>query len=131
MAQLRTLSVHILVYTELMQAVQDLSSAMHKFHKQFNDKARQLVLQLKATKKRMEGAQICFHIQNILLKLTHPQELRERFYWPGIPSLLKHPNQYYILSLCDTHTVTVEGLATAKAVLENGKENKDKVFTEG
>src|SRR6266851_5834991 len=126
-ARLRMLSMCIPVYTELMQAVQDLSSAMHKFHKQFNDKARQLVLQLKATKKRMEGAQICFHIQNILLKLTHPQELRERFYWPGIPSLLKHPNQYYILSLCDTHTVTVEGLATAKAVLENGKENKDKV----
>jgi hypothetical protein len=44
------------VYAELMQAVQDLSSAMHKFHKWFNDKAGQLVLQLEATKKRMEGA---------------------------------------------------------------------------
>jgi len=74
-ARLRMLSMCIPVYTELMQAVQDLSSAMHKFHKQFNDKARQLVLQLEAMKKRMEGAQMCSRVQNVLLELTCSREL--------------------------------------------------------
>ncbi len=125
------LSTRIPVYAKLVQAVQDLSSAMHKFHKQFNNKAGQLVLQLEATKKRMEGAWMCSRVQNILLELTHSWELWGRFYWPRIPSLLKHPNQHYILSLCDACTITVEGLVTAKVALEDGKENTDDVFTRG
>jgi len=36
--RLRSLCAHIPVYLELAQDVQELASAMHKFHKSFNDK---------------------------------------------------------------------------------------------
>jgi hypothetical protein len=38
-AQLQSLSAHIPVYSELIKTVQDLSKAMHKFYKSFNNKA--------------------------------------------------------------------------------------------
>ena len=43
---------------------------MHKFHKAFNDKASHLVLQLKATKQWIEGAQIQSWVQNTLLNMV-------------------------------------------------------------
>ena len=74
-AQLQTFSVCIPVYSELMQAVQELSSAMHKFHKTFNNKAGQLVLQIKATKKRIGNAQVWVRVQNALIELACGQQL--------------------------------------------------------
>jgi len=71
------------------------------------------------------------HVQNILLELTCSQELRGRFYWPGIPSQLEHPNWHYIPSLCDAHTVAIKGFASAKTMPENGNKNKDEVLTRG
>jgi len=73
--QRRTFSTRIPVYSELMQAVQELSSAMHKFHKTFNNKAGQLVLQIKATKKRIGNAQVWVRVQNALIELARGQQL--------------------------------------------------------
>jgi len=58
-ARLRMLSTRILVYLELIQAMQGLFNIVHKFHKAFNDMVGQMVLHLEATKKRMADTQIC------------------------------------------------------------------------
>jgi len=108
-AQLQTLNACIPVFSELIQAVQELSNAMHKFHKAFNDKASHLVLQLEATKWRMEGARIQLRVQNALLELARAGDLRGRFYWSGLPGLLEHPNRHYLPSLCDACTITAQG----------------------
>jgi hypothetical protein len=42
--RLRTLVTCIPVYAELVQAVQELSNAIHKFQKYFNDKTSQVVI---------------------------------------------------------------------------------------
>lgn len=56
--RLHALAMHIPVYSELARVVQELSDAMHKFQKDFNDRTGQMVIQLKATKRHMEEAQI-------------------------------------------------------------------------
>jgi len=74
---------------------------------------------------------MCSHVQNVLLELTCSQELWGRFYWPRILGQLEHPNWHYIPSLCDAHTIAVEGFVPAKTTLENGNKNIDEVFTRG
>jgi len=110
LAEVRWLRMHcarIPVYLELAQDVQELASAMHKFHKSFNDKAGQMVIHLEATKKRMEQARLCLHIQKALLELAWEKQLQGRFYWSGLLGMVKHSNRQYLPSLCKAHTVTV------------------------
>jgi hypothetical protein len=83
---------------------------MHKFHKVFNDRASQMVLQLEATKRRLEGARVQVHVQNALLKLACMGELWGRFYWTGLLGLLEHPNQHYLPSLCGACTIMAQGV---------------------
>jgi len=73
--QLRTLCARIPVYAKLVQSVQDLSTAMHKFHKHFNDQVGQMVVQLEATKGRMEKARVHARIQQELSELVKNREL--------------------------------------------------------
>jgi hypothetical protein len=47
--RLRTLIAHVWIYSELAQAMQELSDAIHKFQKCFNDKTSQVIIQLKET----------------------------------------------------------------------------------
>ncbi len=91
---------------------------MHKFHKSFNDKASQLVLQLKATKKQMKDAWICLWVQHSLLELVRGNKLKGRFYWSGLPRLLKYPNWHYLPSLCDAREITALETSRGKATIE-------------
>jgi hypothetical protein len=94
-AQLRTLVTCILIYSELTQAIQELSNAVHKFQKHFNDKTGQVVIQLEATKKHMEAAHIPTHVQATLLNLTCLRQLQGQFYWPYIPSMPENPRRHH------------------------------------
>jgi hypothetical protein len=60
---LHMLIVHVPVYAVLICSVQELSEAVHKFQKGFNEKMSQVILQLDTTKKHMEDMQIksCIH----------------------------------------------------------------------
>jgi len=117
-ARLQSLSACIPMYLELIKTVQDLSKAMHKFHKSFNDKASQLVLQLEAMKKQMEDAQICSWVQHSLLKLMRGNKLKGRFYWSGLPGLSEHPNWHYLPSLCDAREITALGTSGGKVMIK-------------
>ena len=69
-ARLCTIVGCIPIYAKLTRLVQELSEAVYKFQGGFNEKVRQLVTQLEATKGCMEAAQIrsCMHVA--LTKLT-------------------------------------------------------------
>jgi hypothetical protein len=87
--------MHIPIYSKLTQAIQELSNAVHKFQKHFNDKTSQVVIQLEATKKHMEAAHILTCVQATLLDLMHSRQLQGQFYWPYIPGMPKNPRQHY------------------------------------
>jgi hypothetical protein len=95
-ARLCTLVTHVPVYAELAQAMQELSNAVHKFQKYFNDKTSQVVIQLKATKQCMEAANIPARTQAALFDLACSCKLQGRFYWPHIPGILENPRQHYL-----------------------------------
>ncbi len=94
-ARLCTIVGHVPVYAKLTRSVQELLEAIHKFQKGFNEKVRQLVTQLKATKGCMKAAQIRSHTHIALTELTQSQEVHRRFYWPELPGMLENPNWHY------------------------------------
>jgi len=57
-AQLCTLVAQVPIYTELVQNIQELLEAVHKFQKSFSDQAGQTIIQLEAMKHQMETAHI-------------------------------------------------------------------------
>src|SRR5216683_3996784 len=112
---LRTLCTCIPVYAKLVQSVQDLSTAMHKFHKHFNDQVGQMVMQLEATKGQMEKARVRARIQQELSELVQNRELRGKLYWPGLLGIPEHPNRHYLPLLLSTYTVTNQNTNTGEA----------------
>jgi hypothetical protein len=89
------LVTHIPIYSKLTQAIQELSNAVHKFQKHFNDKTGQVVIQLEATKKCMEATHILTCVQATLLDLVCLRQLQGRFYWPYISRMPENPRWHY------------------------------------
>jgi hypothetical protein len=98
-ARLRTLIVHVPVYAELACLVQELSEAIHKFQKGFNEKTSQVVLQLEATKKHMEDTQIKSRTYLALQELIQTHHLQGKFYWPEIPGIPENPDCHYFWAM--------------------------------
>ena len=68
------------VYSELAHSVQELSNAIYKFQKHFNDQTRQMVLQLEATKKRMEASHLQSQAHLALVDLACTGQVQGKFY---------------------------------------------------
>jgi hypothetical protein len=92
---LHTLIACVPAYAELTHSVQELSKAVHKFQKGFNKKTSQVVLQLEATKKRMEATCIKSRTHLALQELIRTHHLRGKFYWPEIPGVPENPDRHY------------------------------------
>lgn len=94
-SRLRTLVAQLPIYADLARVVQELSNAVHQFQKHFNEKTGEFVVNLDATKKRMEAARASSRVQFALTDLARMRQLRGRFYWPDIPGMPEDPNRHY------------------------------------
>ena len=113
-AQLHTLVVRVPVYAELVQNVQELLEAVHKFQKSFSDHTGQTVIQLEATKHQMETAHIWSQTHVTLMDLAHARELQGQFYWPDLPGMLENLRHHYFKALSTAQTVTAYGVETGR-----------------
>jgi hypothetical protein len=107
-ARLQTIVAHVPVYSAFAQSVQELSEAMHKFQKNFNDQAKHIVTHLAETKKRMEDTKVRSRVHIAILELMQTRRLCGKFYWPEIPGIPENPDRHYFRMVWGIQTATDE-----------------------